>query len=455
MLLRGLFVLSLVFSFSIGFSQKLFEDQIDVNSGKGVDKKNAVIYLPAHYSKQKAYPLVIFTHGMGEAGNDVKKLYKQGLPKVLKKGYRPPFDFIMVAVQSNAFSLRPEWLQGILKESQKRWKIDASRIYLTGLSAGGWSVYGSQLNISPAFAKRFAAIVVNSGVTGNIDKNHFDWWKQTKTPLWAIVGGADKSYVKGNTYMVNEINKRVPGLAKLTIRRGIGHGGWTDIYNGKVELEGKNMWEWLYQFKRTSSGTTKPPVEETPAAKEDDSADVSKPVVSYNYIKVNVYSGINPISNHTWNNWNVGASQNTNITARKFTYNDGSASNISAVLSSNYETVDNGANYGAGNAPADVLRYTSYSMSKRTLTLTGLSRTKKYNIHLYGSRSNRPGNSTRYTINGESHTIATNNNHTEKAFFGNLTPDANGRIVITIENLKKYNYLNGFMLVEIDKSARR
>src|SRR6476620_635268 len=123
MVLRGLFVIALVFSFVIGFSQKLFETQIDVNSGSRVDKKGAIIYLPANYSKQKAYPLVIFTHGMGEGGKNVKKLYKQGLPKVLKKGYRPPFEFIMVAVQSNSFSVRTEWLQSILTESEKRWKI--------------------------------------------------------------------------------------------------------------------------------------------------------------------------------------------------------------------------------------------------------------------------------------------------------------------------------------------
>src|SRR3954469_4419514 len=84
MVLRGLFLFSLCFSVSFAFSQKLYEDRINVEAGKGVDKKNAIIYLPANYSKSKAYPLVIFTHGMGEAGNNIKKLYKQGLPKVLK-----------------------------------------------------------------------------------------------------------------------------------------------------------------------------------------------------------------------------------------------------------------------------------------------------------------------------------------------------------------------------------
>src|SRR5690242_3522912 len=210
MALRSLLTYLFLFFCSTGFSQKLFEGKINVSSGSGADYRNAIIYLPANYSNSKAYPLVLFAHGMGEAGTNIKKLYKQGLPKVLKQGYRPPFDFIMVAVQRNSFSIMPEWLPGILNDCQKRWKIDASRIYLTGLSAGGWSNYGSQLNLSPAFAKKFAAIVINSGATQNTDRKNLDWWKETKTPLWAIVGSKDKGFLAQNTYMVDEINKRVP-----------------------------------------------------------------------------------------------------------------------------------------------------------------------------------------------------------------------------------------------------
>lgn len=445
MRLRGLILFALLLSGTVSFSQKLFEDKINVRAGKGTDMRDAVIYLPANYSKTKTYPLVIFSHGMGQAGKNVKKLYQQGLPKVLKKGYRPPFDFIMVAVQHNSFSIAPEWLAGILADSKKRWKIDASRIYLTGLSAGGWSAYGSQLNFNPAFAKNFAAIVINSGATQNTNKKNFDWWKETHTPLWAIVGAADKGFLGKNVYMVQEINKRVPNLATLTVRPGVGHGGWSDVYSGKVKLNGKNMWEWLYQYKRTP-GADKPPVEEAPPG--DDSTGNPDPTTSVKYIKVNISRGQNPGTDASWNNWNINARAASDLTAPKFKYDDGKGTAVSATLSNSHAVVDNGADYGSGMAPASVLRYASYAVSKRTLTITGLSTAKTYNLHLYASRRNRPGNTTIFKINQQTETITTNYNRTDKASFEKLKADAKGRIQVRIENGSTYNYLNGFMIVE-------
>ena len=448
MLFRVFTLITLCITFFTSHSQKLIETTINVSSGSKADKRGAIVYLPVGYSASKAYPLVIFTHGMGQAGTKVKKLYSEGLPKVLKKGYRPPFKFIMVAVQRNSFSVKPEWLAGILKDTKSRWKIDTSRIYLTGLSAGGWSIYGSQLNFSPAFAKKFAAIVVNSGVTQNTNKDNFDWWKETKTPLWAIVGAADKGYVGKNAYMVNEINKRVPNLATLTVRAGIGHGGWTEIYNGKVKLNGKNMWEWLYQFKRAADGASKPPaeVEETPVVT---TPTPTTPTAQTKYIRVNIYKGVNPYTSSNYNNWNISASDAANLKTGTLKYDDGSSSAVTAVLSSSYLVEDNGADYGGGIAPAGVLRYGSYDTKKRTLTITGLSTTKKYAISLFSTRHRHSKSATAFTINGTKQSVVTNNNLTRKAAFDGISPDAQGRISITIESsVSRFNHLNGFIISE-------
>lgn len=440
MRLNGLCFLLLLFSFFSSRSQQFLETHINVGSDGKVDKQGAIIYLPAHYSRSKSYPLVVFTHGMGEAGTNIKKLYRQGLPKVLKQGYRPPFDFIMVAVQRGYFSVKPEWLPGILKDCQKRWKIDNDRIYLTGISAGGWTAYGSQLNISKAFAKKFAALVINSGVTNNIDKEKLDWWKQTKTPLWAIVGAADKSYVTRNRNMVKEINKRVGGIATLTVRPGVGHGGWSDVYKGKVKLDGKNIYEWMYQFKRSGSGSSDP---SPPGDDADENND--KDAKS---IKINIYSGSNPYSNRSWYNWNVGKDNKKNIKTKTLDYSNGTASSIRAELSRSDRVADNGASYGAGIAPAGVLRYTSYTQKDRTLTLTGLSSSKRYTIELFGSRKKNPGLVTIYKINTTTRKISTYNNLEDRAVFKDIKPDNNKRIVVKIESANTYNYLNGFTIIE-------
>lgn len=235
-------------------AQQLINDKIDVIAGSGQFFFNCVIYKPANFSTTKKYPLVLFFHGMGEAGTDVNKMYRAGLPKVLKDGYKPPFDFIMVAPQHNSYSLDPKHLEQVLNESLIKFpNIDQTRIYLTGLSAGGNTIYVSSLNISPELPKKFAGMVVMSGATQGINKANFPWWQQFRSPLWAVVGENDPSYVGQNEYVVNEVNKQVSGLASLTVRPGIGHGGWNDVYNGTVKTkDGKNMWEYLYQFSRVN-----------------------------------------------------------------------------------------------------------------------------------------------------------------------------------------------------------
>jgi hypothetical protein len=237
-------------------AQQLINDKIDVLAGSSQYLMNCVIYEPANFSSSQTYPLVLYFHGMAEAGTDINKMYESGLVKVLKDGYRPSFNFIMVAPQHNSYSLDPDHLEQVLNESIKKFpNIDQSRVYLTGHSAGGNTIYVSTLNINQELPKRFAAMAVMSGATQGINKNNFYWWKNFRTPLWAVVGGSDPSYLGQNEYVVNEVNKQVPGLASLTVRPGVTHGGWDDVYRGTVYTSnGKTMWQWLSQYSRSSSG---------------------------------------------------------------------------------------------------------------------------------------------------------------------------------------------------------
>jgi hypothetical protein len=425
-------------------AQQLFEGKIDVLPGRGVDRKDAIIYLPANYSKNKKYPLVIFTHGIGESGTDIKKVYKNGLPKVLKKGYRPPFEFIMVALQGPKFSVSPYWLPGILEDCQKQWSINTNRLYLTGLSAGAWGTYGSQLNISPEFASKFAAIVVYAGAAESANRTHLDWWKQSKTPLWAVVGENDKVFVRQNTYMVKQINKRVPGTATLTIRPGVGHGGWDDMYRGKVTLNGKNMWEWLYQFDRSSKNFPKPSGSKPGT---DNPQPIPLPTPSAKYVKVNISSYNNVYQNNQWNNWIIYNGVHKNLALNNLKYSDRTTSPIDVFLTNSQNINDNSSKYGGGMAPAEVLRHTTYFHGERKLIISGLSRSKKYSLELYSSGLGN-GNATRFTINNESRTISIYKNMHTKAFFTNLSPNSEGKLIITINNIGYYSYLNGFTITE-------
>src|SRR5919112_5856774 len=111
-------LLTLLLAFSSFLSlqaQQVFTDKITISANG--DTRNAAIYLPETYSKAHAYPLVIYTHGLSQAGTDVNKLFLTGLPKLLKDRYQPSFEFIMVAPQSATYSIDPRWLEGILSDA--------------------------------------------------------------------------------------------------------------------------------------------------------------------------------------------------------------------------------------------------------------------------------------------------------------------------------------------------
>jgi Predicted peptidase len=188
------------------------------------------------------------------------------------------------------------------------------------------------------------------------------------------------------------------------------------------------------------------------------SGDIGSPgTPTLKYVNVNVYGGSNPYNNVQWNNWNVvtapGNNASIKVASGYFRYSDGSNSAIRAVLSHSQQVRDNGVPYVSGPiAPTEVLRTMSYSSVNRTLKITGLSASKKYTIHLYASR-NSPGVFTTFKINGVSREVNTYNNATYKASFTDITPAANGEIVVGIYKNNIWNYLNGFTIIETGAST--
>lgn len=218
---------------------------------------NCVYALPKNFDATKSYPLVLFFHGSGEAGTNIATMYNQGLPNVLKSGYQPPFDFIMAAPQATSYGCNPDWIQYILADVKSKYKIDTTRIYATGLSAGGWATFGSQMNEPTSLGSTFAAIAPLSAATQDLTAANYTNFKSTQTYVWDIVGATDVSYVANNQALCNNINSVVPNLAQFYTRAGIGHGNWIDIYNTTYkDPTGQSIWQFLYSHTR---GVSAPP----------------------------------------------------------------------------------------------------------------------------------------------------------------------------------------------------
>ncbi len=115
-----------------------------------------LLFLPEGYGKeQKRWPLILFLHGAGERGDDMEKVKKHGPPKIVQT--RKDFPFIVVSPQcpeDGWWTTKTEVLINLLDEIAARYDVDTERIYLTGLSMGG---YGSWALASARSARASAS----------------------------------------------------------------------------------------------------------------------------------------------------------------------------------------------------------------------------------------------------------------------------------------------------------
>src|SRR5216683_4911384 len=103
---------------------------------------NYLLFLPKGYEakSEKRWPLILFLHGAGERGTDVWKVATHGPPKDVTEN--PDFPFIVLS------PLCPEgqgWsndvLLALLADITSNYAVDTDRIYLTGLSMGGYGAW--------------------------------------------------------------------------------------------------------------------------------------------------------------------------------------------------------------------------------------------------------------------------------------------------------------------------
>ena len=217
-----------------GFLNKAFK-------GKDGDSKY-VVFVPHDYKGDKEYPLILFLHGAGERGDDGEAPVKQGIGNAIKfKGGEKTFKFFVIFPQC---SKKGTWKAGgpdadralaILDEVQKTYKIDSKRIYLTGLSLGGFGTF----SLAAADPERWAAIVP---VCGGGDTSTAS--KVKDIPCWCFHGDADKAVpVQKSRDMIDAI-KKAGGKPRYSEFPYVGHNSWDPAY---ITPE---LYPWLLAQKR-------------------------------------------------------------------------------------------------------------------------------------------------------------------------------------------------------------
>ena len=201
-----------------------------------VEDCNYILYLPPDYGKgDKKWPLIMFLHGAGERGNNLELVKRHGPPKMVAHG--KSFDFIIVSPQCPNDTWWPEKTDlviTLLDEIEAKYRVDTDRVYLTGLSMGGFGTW----YVAEKYPQRFAAIAPICG-----GSEHYEASRLKNVPVWAFHGAKDNVVPLIRSQEMVDAVKKAGGDAKLTIYPEAEHDSWTETYNNP------ELYQWLLSHK--------------------------------------------------------------------------------------------------------------------------------------------------------------------------------------------------------------
>jgi predicted peptidase len=203
-----------------GFVNKVFKDD------KGESKY--VLFVPHSYKGDKDYPLILFLHGAGERGDDGQAPVLQGIGNAIKfKGKEKSFPFFVIFPQAakggNWQAKGPDAKRALamLAETQKNYKIDDKRLYLTGLSMGGFGTW----SLAAAYPDKWAAIVP---ICGGGDPATAE--KIKDIPCWCFCGDKDSPMLLNGCRNMIKALKDAGAQPRYSEFPYVGHNSWDSAY---------------------------------------------------------------------------------------------------------------------------------------------------------------------------------------------------------------------------------
>lgn len=193
-----------------------------------------LLFLPKDYEKKDSWPLLLFLHGAGERGSDLELVKTHGPPKIVES--KPDFPFIVVSPQCP----KDEWwepfaLVALLDDVSQKYKVDPDRVYVTGLSMGGFGTWA----LAARAPDRFAAIVPICG-----GGERFQARRLQDIPVWVFHGAKDEAVPLDRSEEMVEAVRRAGGDVRFTVYPDAAHDSWTETYNNP------ELYDWLLKQKR-------------------------------------------------------------------------------------------------------------------------------------------------------------------------------------------------------------
>lgn len=219
-----------------------------------------VVYVPRNWIHERSWPVVLFLHGAGERGSDGLRPTQVGVGSAIR--FEP--ERIPALVVFPQAPLEGPWIGAAadaamqaLDQTLAEFGGDADRVYLTGLSLGGFGTW----HLAIAHPERFAALVpvcggiVPSGSATSVrqspltasagDPYAFTARAVSKIPVWIFHGADDPVILPSESRRMNEALRAAGADVRYTEFPGVGHNAWDRAYGDP------GLWKWLFQQRRT------------------------------------------------------------------------------------------------------------------------------------------------------------------------------------------------------------
>lgn len=206
--------------------------QLTSYTNKVANGYNFWVYTPEGYDTTASdKPIVLFLHGQSLCGSDLNRVRRYGPLDALKMGRK--IDAVVVAPQNPGGSWNPAKIMNVLEWVEARYPVDTNRLYVLGMSLGG---YGT-IHFVAAYPQKVAAAMALCG-----GSNLTDHCSLCEVPLWIMHGTADKAISCSQSQKIVNAMKACGDTSRLRFTKlpGQSHGALAKIFY----LE--ETYEWLF-----------------------------------------------------------------------------------------------------------------------------------------------------------------------------------------------------------------
>ncbi len=222
------------------------------SDGSG-DELRYLVWLPDGYGddREKEYPLIVFLHGSGSTNYDSPFVISSGLPAVLALGEQPEgFEFVVISPQAQPGTTwfaegQLETVDAVIQETLDTYLIDEDRVYLTGLSMGGYASW----HLASQFPHRFAAM---SSLSGSGYQRPFTpapaySCPLVQVPIWGFHGEQDLiSEYRPVAFQVGAWESQCGGRGKWTAFPDAGH-----IETYERVYRAPDLYDWMLEHSKS------------------------------------------------------------------------------------------------------------------------------------------------------------------------------------------------------------